>query len=129
MPDRRCATCAFRPGTEASRSELTLVKAQLCLISGTVFHCHEAPGWEPCAGYLAALPAHQNEPEWRQDFALEMLDLIEEAERAGSGWTEQRTIEFIRAAVDRVDVRHGGAAGSLSTGGGERGLQGGGRHG
>lgn len=37
----KCATCAFRPGTEASKSANTLLKAQLCALTGELFLCHE----------------------------------------------------------------------------------------
>ena len=40
MPDK-CATCAFRLGTEASRQPLTVLKARLCAQIGEPFYCHD----------------------------------------------------------------------------------------
>lgn len=37
----KCDTCAFRPGTQANRSALTVLKARLCAQAGQPFHCHE----------------------------------------------------------------------------------------
>jgi hypothetical protein len=48
-----CATCAFRPGTEASRSEHTVVLARLCVEGGREFHCHEKA--QLCRGWIAAV--------------------------------------------------------------------------
>ena len=39
-----CATCAFREGTEANRSELTLLRALFCVAGLVPFLCHEKPG-------------------------------------------------------------------------------------
>lgn len=40
MPDK-CATCAFRPGTRANLSPITLLKARLCAQIKQPFHCHD----------------------------------------------------------------------------------------
>lgn len=67
--DRRsmCDGCAFRPGTEANLSPLTLAKAQLCLMASEPFHCHadDGPDGEPpergrdlCLGWADAMTAH-----------------------------------------------------------------------
>jgi len=37
----KCATCAFRSGTKASRNSLTVLKARLCAQIGQPFQCHE----------------------------------------------------------------------------------------
>jgi hypothetical protein len=51
----RCATCAFRPGTDANRSRLVLHLVEMCLVGRQPFMCHcgEAPGTRPCAGFKA----------------------------------------------------------------------------
>ena len=48
-----CATCAFRPGSEASRSPHTIELAALCVEGLTQFMCHERPGL--CKGWVAAV--------------------------------------------------------------------------
>ena len=59
-PRARCATCAFRAGTEANRHPLTLLTATGCVISGEPFYCHEglesddADPTTACAGWAAA---------------------------------------------------------------------------
>jgi hypothetical protein len=55
----RCATCAFRQGTEANGHPITVLKAMRILTYGGRFFCHEGlePGEKPthlCAGFLAA---------------------------------------------------------------------------
>lgn len=48
-----CATCAFRPGTEANGTEHTITLARLCVEGGRLFHCHEYP--QLCRGFIAAI--------------------------------------------------------------------------
>lgn len=48
-----CATCAFRPGTEANLTEHTITLARLCVEGGRMFSCHERPGL--CRGFVAAI--------------------------------------------------------------------------
>lgn len=48
-----CATCAFRPGTEANRSRHTLALARLCVEGITEFKCHEQT--QLCRGWIAAV--------------------------------------------------------------------------
>lgn len=48
-----CATCAFRPGTEANQTEHTVMLAQLCVEGGRSFDCHEQP--QLCRGFIAAI--------------------------------------------------------------------------
>lgn len=48
-----CATCAFRPGTEASETEHTAVLARLCVEGGRQFWCHEKT--QLCRGWIAAV--------------------------------------------------------------------------
>lgn len=47
-----CATCAFRPGTEANQTEHTTALVRLCVEGMRLFHCHEKK--QLCRGYLAA---------------------------------------------------------------------------
>lgn len=47
-----CATCAFRPGTEANLTETTITLARLCVEGMRPFQCHETP--QLCRGYIAA---------------------------------------------------------------------------
>lgn len=54
----KCATCAFRSGSQASLSPLTIMQAQLCAEIPEMFLCHEAhaAGDEvACAGWTSAL--------------------------------------------------------------------------
>jgi hypothetical protein len=105
--DNRCATCAFRPGTEASRTETTVLMARLCLMSGETFECHERTA--PCAGFLYALNARQPEPEWCQAVAGELLDLqLNEAHLMD--WSEERIVAEIRGRLTALDDRFGEAA-------------------
>lgn len=83
MPER-CQTCAFRAGTRASQSPTTLLKAKLCIISGSDFICHESarPAW--CAGVMDAIEAQTRNgtrpPDWHPDVALKLLDVLSHAE-------------------------------------------------
>ena len=62
-----CATCAFRPGTEANRSAHTAELARLCVEGFRFFYCHEQP--QLCRGYLAAInvrgvPESEDDRRW-----------------------------------------------------------------
>lgn len=48
-----CASCAFRPGTEANLSPHTDMLARFCVEGVTPFNCHERPGF--CRGWIAAV--------------------------------------------------------------------------
>lgn len=48
-----CATCAFRPGTQANTTEHTQALVRLCVEGIREFHCHEKP--QLCRGFIAAL--------------------------------------------------------------------------
>lgn len=48
-----CATCAFRPGTQANQTEHTQILVRLCVEGFREFHCHEKP--QLCRGFIAAL--------------------------------------------------------------------------
>jgi hypothetical protein len=57
MPER-CATCAFREGTQANLSELTQIKIRRCMDTAEPFYCHEDPhGIALCRGFVDALDA------------------------------------------------------------------------
>lgn len=56
----KCGDCAFIPGTEASNSPNTLVKAHLCALTGEPFDCHLVHG--PCAGWVEAVKARKLSP-------------------------------------------------------------------
>lgn len=86
IPDR-CATCAFRPGTVASQTDLTQLTARLCVLLGKPFFCHDGipdkaepttlcRGWEAAhaeryhAGYYRLLPA------WKRDVLRSCLEVV-----------------------------------------------------
>ena len=48
-----CATCAFRPGTEANQTAHTIWLVKACVEGGRPFHCHEKP--QLCRGFVAAV--------------------------------------------------------------------------
>lgn len=56
----KCGDCAFIPGTDASNSPNTLVKAHLCALTGETFDCHLIGG--PCAGWVEAVKARKASP-------------------------------------------------------------------
>lgn len=57
----RCATCAFRAGTEPNGCLTTMADAFKALLEGDVFDCHEQPG--PCAGWaILRRASHGGEP-------------------------------------------------------------------
>ena len=47
---QRCATCAFRAGTDPNGCLPTLMDALKCAMEGVPFYCHERMG-ELCAGW------------------------------------------------------------------------------
>lgn len=83
----RCATCAFRPGTDAANSPLTQLKVKLCIMAGKYFICHESPLEAWCAGIADAITAkfHKDgtvgSDAWKEKVANELLDVIDEVER------------------------------------------------
>lgn len=81
MSRDRCATCAFRPGTEASETPGTMLTAQLCVLSGERFECHETDrAGEPCIGWQRAVEARGAIPEWRRKAGAAMLALLRDAD-------------------------------------------------
>lgn len=79
----KCGDCAFIPGTEASNSPNTLVKAHLCALTGEPFDCHLVPG--PCAGWAEAVKARKVSPLKPTNSQLEIAklssDLMDQMER------------------------------------------------
>lgn len=76
--DGPCATCAFRPDTEANQSEHTMELARLCVEGIVPFHCHERP--QLCRGFVAAVnlrgaPETDEDRKWREcaAFAADVL--------------------------------------------------------
>lgn len=79
-PGERCATCAFRRGTPASLHEPTRLAAQLCVLSGETFCCHEAQRvGEPCRGWDAAVRRRGRQPAWRAELAQRFSDIFDDA--------------------------------------------------
>ena len=80
----RCGTCAYRPGTEASRSEFTLMKANLCMDAGEVFLCHEDPSHRAiCKGWVDVFAARLRsgkQPRVDPEVAKAMSEAITKAE-------------------------------------------------
>lgn len=75
-----CATCAFRPGTEANQTPHTVTLARLCVEGLRYFDCHERPGL--CRGYIAAvnlrgLPETEEDKRWAEccSMAADVLGL------------------------------------------------------
>lgn len=76
-----CATCAFRPGTEANRTPHTRDLARLCVEGFRNFHCHEHP--HLCRGFVAALnlrgvPQDDEDRKWSEVAAC-AADLLQDA--------------------------------------------------
>lgn len=56
----RCADCAFREGSEASRSRLVLHLVEMCMLDeGNNFCCHHGEPDRPCAGFVALRESFQ----------------------------------------------------------------------
>lgn len=106
LEELRCDDCAFRPGTEASKSERTVMLAQLCAEAGELFTCHRREGI--CAGYAAELNRLGAEwfaaqPEWKMALRRELIDLIH---RAGDG--ELDLAAEMDKIMDRIDAASSG---------------------
>lgn len=106
----RCGTCAYRPGTEANRSEITLLKAQLCLESGEPFLCHEDPSRRAiCKGWADAFESRlkagklKEEPE-RRKMAAFFADLISDAEQSVLRSQAEEAKRLYDAAVARMEA-------------------------
>ncbi|HXE82906.1 MAG TPA: hypothetical protein VN513_06220 [Gemmatimonadales bacterium] len=64
-----CATCAFRPGTEAYGTARTRELAALCVEGLRPFYCHESP--QLCRGFIAAanlrgVPESDEDRRWAE---------------------------------------------------------------
>lgn len=76
-----CATCAFRPGSEASATEHTVALAKACVEGGRYFNCHENPGL--CRGWIAAINLRGLPFDDAAGFAADLLgDIIDSAVQA-----------------------------------------------
>jgi hypothetical protein len=81
-----CATCAFRPGTEANQTAHTLLLAKACVEGVRPFHCHEQP--QLCRGFVAAVnlrgaPQTKADKRHAQASAV-MVDVLAMAIRVGA---------------------------------------------
>lgn len=87
-----CATCAFRPGTEANQTAHTVELARLCVEGFRAFHCHERQ--QLCRGFIAALnlrgvPENDDDRKWAET-AGHAADILADAIRVGVE-ADQRT--------------------------------------
>lgn len=117
-PKERCATCAFREGTVASKNRLTVLKAQLCLKTGGHFLCHEAPmvlrDSVLCRGYVDALTVTMGRPieaEWKRLLYSKLLGVIDKYEDDPDNFSDDHFDAEIRNVIQEV-----GAAVALSGG-------------
>jgi hypothetical protein len=90
----RCAGCAFTKGTEANRSDITRLTAEICVLSDEPFYCHAnavdnalPAGQERlCRGFVESLAVRGPVQPWQVAVGLEALCIVQEAEdRARSG--------------------------------------------
>lgn len=79
-----CATCAFRPGTQANGTPYTVALARLCVEGSRLFYCHENP--QLCRGFVAAInlrgvPEDEEHRRWCDvaGHAADMLQMCIEA--------------------------------------------------
>jgi hypothetical protein len=105
----RCLTCAYRDGTEASKSEATLLKARLCMESGELFLCHADPSRRAiCKGWVDAFAVRlhsgklQQDP-WRRELAAAMAQSITDAEDAILASQHDEAKRLYEAACERLD--------------------------
>lgn len=110
----RCATCAFTTGTVANLQDSTRIKAELCVLSGESFLCHEpdrsdAEGQVACVGWTQAVIKkaecgwYESQPAWRQELHLRMADLVtahEDAILAGREYDWEAEMEKAFAEMD-----------------------------
>src|ERR1041385_6049741 len=77
-----CDDCAFRKGTEANSHPWTIMKANLCLITGEEFYCHRRGTTHApiCSGYDNARSNRPAHPEWRVKIAAQLSQMQELAE-------------------------------------------------
>ena len=79
----KCGDCAFLPGSDASNSPNTLVKAHLSALTGEVFECHLVPG--PCKGWVEAVRLRKISPmkptETQIEIAATSVRIMDHMER------------------------------------------------
>lgn len=80
-----CATCAFRPGTQANQSEHTTMLAKLCVEGISPFDCHEKK--QLCRGWIAAVnlrgaPVTEDDHHWVEASRL-AIEVLNDAIDAG----------------------------------------------
>lgn len=88
---KHCGNCAFVAGTEANRAEHTTLIAQLCVMASEPFYCHRAKDGELearidhrgepvlCRGFVDALAARGQVPDWHKAIAVESLRILQDA--------------------------------------------------
>lgn len=106
----KCSTCAFRSGTYPNQDGITLIKAKLCADTATPFLCHEAERDAMCAGFADFLTRYietseyKNQPEWRHEVKLKMLEMIDLAEEADAkGLPPPDYVEFMRKSLKETE--------------------------
>lgn len=102
----RCEDCAFTAGTDANKSDITRLKARLCVEAPEPFHCHLREGL--CAGWAEAANVKEGQgffgerQPWQADVTRRCLDVIahfESKDAAGEEFTEQDVINEIGKRV------------------------------
>lgn len=118
-PREKCAGCAFRPGTEAQQSDLTRLKARLCVLALDPFLCHEnavdgqLPAGEErlCVGYAEAMGVLHRRgyydalPDWKQDVLNGLLAhvvSVEDRLLAGETVDDDTAVEELHALLGQV---------------------------
>lgn len=86
-----CLTCAFRPGTQANRTEHTMALARACVEGLEPFFCHEQP--QVCRGFIAAAnlrgaPQDDDDRRW-MDANRAVADLLSRAIAHGKAADEE----------------------------------------
>lgn len=111
----RCHGCAFTPGTEANRSDITRIKATLCVRLCEPFMCHDGvpEGGEPdalCRGWGEAQATlyqagyYRRMPEWRRQVLRGCLATIVQLEDSiidGQPVPEDAVPALLWAAIQR----------------------------
>jgi|SRR5579863_3635074 len=119
-PPSRCATCAFTPGTEANRCQLTAMKAKVCVHALIPFYCHEnidqhtlkpAPGeklrlcigWVDAMDVLHARGHYDRLPAWQVRVSEEILGFIARAEN-GEDFNERELFDRIASIGEELGL-------------------------
>lgn len=91
----RCADCGFTKDTDANKSGVTEIKANLCAEIPEPFYCHfnakenELPedaavlcqGWVERCNELDATGFYANQPDWQRELKSTIVETISEIER------------------------------------------------